>query len=536
MTQSVAAYWLKGRFFQRLNYYPWKPSYWHQLKTVARQALFALQPLPQPQASITGAVWVAPIVFENQKGDCLIPIWLPATIINNQLTIRNDDALPFMPGVLFDPLGPCPLWTESLSAFDTWLQFEYSQIAPSDWASYAQQCLSVLDTFSETDWRDKVSEKGFQFLDQAFILPEPPVAFEVSLSPLQEAFATFSEEDGMDPLPDNQDDMRQKLAALTAGEWMVLPLTRGEPDTIHTIERLGSLLQSLQRSAIKCHFEPQKGMMLWRLSDDAAPMWQPLRQMEACDILIIEAAERLLPGQLFRFLGFAQSAVFLGDPKAMTLSPLWGGFQESHLLSQHGLADDALEEALHFRGMHVATGSALQVARTHPLFGSDDLPNQHTVPLHFVDLPGQSHQVPAGLANPEQASRLVHWLQVKVLTEDWAQASFILVTLFEAQRDCLQRALMEGGLHFPVYTLTELPAKRFDKVILSTVYTQADPRPFLLDVGEALWHQLQASASEGLWVVGDKRIFDPKCHSPTGLLAKRWLPATSDLLLSLKHI
>lgn len=475
MNNSLVRYWDDGRLYQQLN----QP--WHHL------LLPPNTPATSPAESIISQdalIWTAPFVFEKKSenhSEFIIPLWLSST------------GLPFIPAYLFDPLGQYPLFTEPLHVFDQWLRFERSE-------ENAQPYLTLLDQLSQGTWQHTLQSWGFEQTDRQLSLPEAVLRVKTSpaaLNQLQQQFAQYFTED--DELPEPE-----------TASFTVHPFTRGDPAQAVFVEELQQSLLNENKTAVV-------------LQNDS---FIPLDRMKACDVLIIQDAERLLPQMVFPYLAFAQKAVFIGDPLAMTPSPIMTGYQESQLLAQAGLSDDGVQEELYYRGMGIANGSALKVAMTHPLYGhhmqtSSQQPD-FACKIAFMDMPGASED---GMGNRAQALALAQGLSEKSNIKDMHPQDVTIVTLFKKQQAYLQTALNAVGIKIPVVTLHQLPSKRVKQVIFSTVYTKQDPRPFLLDVGEALWHQLQAAATECLWIVGDKTIFDAKCHSPTGKIAKQSLLA-----------
>lgn len=509
MFEQVLSYWQQGRFYQRLNQYP--------LKTNHLSALHALT----PENSDVGEALIAPFVFENASGDKIIPLWLPAVLLENGIGCQTA-ALPFIPGHYFDPMGPCPIFQASLTDWDTSLRFEWMACdQTTDWELWAQQAINWLEN-NGGHWREAIAAKGYFLCEGRFYLKMPETS-DLSPNLLQQNFATFSDEDGLDPHEPASHSIEEQLLALAPGSWMTLPFTRGDPKQMASILAIRRLYLSQDITCLWLHFDARQGFILWQMVTDESVKWEPLHQMRACDVLLITEAERISASQLFRYLGKASRAIWMGDPHAMGASPLWGGFQESHNLAAFDLGADHLEESLHYRGMQVATGSSLQVAMTHPHFGCEFIPETRDVSMQFVSKPGSVQSLLSERCNPEQAEGLVDWLKARITTGDMQVDAVHIVTLFSAQQTCLRQALEAANVSVGVFTVSTLPPKRVDHMIFSTVYTKDQPRPYLLDVGDILWAQLQAATGQCLWVVGDTRIFDPKCHSPTGLLAKRWL-------------
>lgn len=496
MLDRICRYWQYGRWFQALS-----------------DLTHSLLPHPDPD-------WIAPFVFEK-AGAQLIPIWIPLK-----------GGLPFIPTALFDPLNQdaFSLFTEPLPIFDQWLRFEMPDRSVS--GNVHALAREVLDHLSEGKWEQTLIANGFQQVSTdlgvsfaQFCASEPPIGSD-QLNPLQQQYAQFSEDDSILP-PDFdedeavlEDDSPEAPQSQGMSPWKVIPFTRGDPEKKRVIERLRVTTLSENRSLCLLRWDPHTQSTSFLQAHTGETRWRVCDALPPCDVVIIADAEYYFPHQIFPYLAFAHSAIFIGDPYAITPFPVITGYQDEGLLALTLLSDDGIQEEIHYRGMGIATGNALKVAMTHSLYGTH-APTRSHLPkrIAFVDQPGQSLQ--SG-ANPAQAADLAQWLEEAISTGEIDQQEVIIVTLFKAQQRCLQAALSTIGLSNRVYTVTTLPTRRMPHVVFSTVYTMEDPRPFLLDTGEALWHQLESAAAEVLWIVGDADIFDPKCHSPTGKIAKQW--------------
>ena len=95
-----------------------------------------------------------------------------------------------------------------------------------------------------------------------------------------------------------------------------------------------------------------------------------------------------------------------------------------------------------------------------------------------------------------------------------------IITLFEGQKSYLLNKFKSLNLNIPVYLLAEIEVLQKDIILFSPVYTQTQPRPYLLDEGEAPLKKLQACAKQFLYIFADRTIFDPHTHTPSGQLAK----------------
>lgn len=481
MIDRVVRYWLYGRFYQQLAAM--------QLSPVGAQV---------PPECVD---WIAPFVY-GKGSQTIIPLWLPTS------------GLPYIAPTLFDPLGPYPILTEPLHVFDQWLRFEWTETT-------GHQSEALLDQLSEGQWQQRLDDLGFKLIAKDVDFTGPSFEGTMPLNALQQQFAQFFDEE-------------EALPELESCGWTVTPFTRGDPAQNRCIEKTRLQLLSENKSVMMLRWDPRRDRVrFYKAQQDQNEKWVEREGMRACHLLIIADAERFFPHAIFPYLGMAQQALFLGDPNAITPFPIVTGYQDACLLEQVGLADDGIQEELQYRGMGISTGNALRLAMTHPLVGSpfhaSTLVGHGPAKVWFVDQAGQSMQ---GQYNPQQATGLVQWLQVQIHRKVIDPKEAIIVTLFKMQQQYLRKALADCGITCDVRTVYQIPAKRVKNVIFSTVYTVSDARPFLFDVGDAIFYQLQAAASQVLWIVGDTAIFDNKCHSPSGKIAKQWMtePVLSESL------
>lgn len=265
--------------------------------------------------------------------------------------------------------------------------------------------------------------------------------------------------------------------------------------------------------------------------------------VQAYDLLIIDSAHRYLPQQIAPYLTQAKRAIFMGDNQEYEAMPAISSIAEERALAKHQLQDEDIIEQMHYKGMLQSIGNAFQVALANSNVISCQLPsrilyhpainqvlriNKKTLQvtekfnegdgLHLLDKPGNCEKQGNEFVNELQAAAIVDWLLQGPLRARLADIQ--IMTPFNLQQQVLLAKLQAAGIACPVYDFQNLPSRVCDYVIFSPVMTLGMQRPFLFDRGEQHFYRMMVRASRGFWIVGDKRIFDPKTHSPSGQIAK----------------
>jgi len=259
------------------------------------------------------------------------------------------------------------------------------------------------------------------------------------------------------------------------------------------------------------------------------------------DCIVIDEAQTKMPQQVAPYLANTTQALFLGNNQEHETSPAISPLAEERALAKHQLDDEETIEQMHYKGMLIGTGNALTVALAntrvpvmtldaglyHPQI-ADFLGERQYEPLteftadegmHFLNIAGCVEKNGLAQRNELEAHTIVHW----VLNGPFKAKQHLIqvFTPFAAQRQFIQQQLQLAGVRCPVYDFAHLPNEVGEYGVFSPVYTQLCRRPFIFDRGEHHFYRMIARARRAFWIVGDKRIFDPKMHSPSGQLAKR---------------
>ncbi|MCS5711754.1 DNA2/NAM7 family helicase [Candidatus Berkiella aquae] len=261
------------------------------------------------------------------------------------------------------------------------------------------------------------------------------------------------------------------------------------------------------------------------------------------DLVVIDSAHRFMPQQIMPYLACAKQALFVGDSKEIESLPAISSVAEEKALVKHHLHDEEIIEQMHYKGMLQSIGNAFTVAlaNTNILLENLALSNDYHTQLsqflgekraisspkepvfsekngfHFLDVRGFcSKNTQHQWSNELEATAIVECLLTGALYQSEVQIFAATV----AQQQLILRKLHHAGLDRAVYSLRDSAPSQTDYVIFSPVYTIGTPRPFLFDRGEQHFYRMIVRAKKGFWLIGDKRIFDPKTHSPSGQLAK----------------
>lgn len=271
------------------------------------------------------------------------------------------------------------------------------------------------------------------------------------------------------------------------------------------------------------------GWSLLRLSVREALVWEKIDTLPInASLMIINEANRLLPQQVAPFLAVAQKGLFLGDEQDLPPCLAISAFQEEKDLQTAQFLDEELIEQLHYKGLLPSIGNAMTVALKNNYwqeltsFGTWQstltLANKKDISYEIIPISGQSEKIGNGLCNPEEAKGLIEWLtkEIHQLT-----SNMVIVTSFLAQKRILDNLLKQAAINIAVFVIDELPSHEWDRVIFSPVYSLNDSRPFIFDQGDYYFYSLIARTKKTFSIVGNRDLFNPKMHSPSGNLAKR---------------
>lgn len=257
------------------------------------------------------------------------------------------------------------------------------------------------------------------------------------------------------------------------------------------------------------------------------------------DLLLIDEAQKIQPQQIAPYLAKSKQALFLGDNQADETWPAISPLAEERELAKHQLDNEETIEQMHYKGMLLGTGNALKVALANTRIPSISLDACLYHPqiaafikeavysggsfteeegLHLLNITGATEKKGHQLLNELEAHTIVNWIINGPLANK--QQSIQIFTPYTAQQDFLKQQLQLAGVQCAVYDFAHLPNRVSDYVIFSPVHTAACRRPFTFDRGEHHFYRMMTRARRAFWIIGDKRIFDPKMHSPSGQLAK----------------
>ncbi len=258
--------------------------------------------------------------------------------------------------------------------------------------------------------------------------------------------------------------------------------------------------------------------------------WERVDTLQACDLLIIENAQKLLASEVIPYLAHAQKAVFLGDNQDINAVPVLSSFPEEWELARYELTEEEIIEELQYKGMLLSNGTAFRVALANSAYqeiydhgvqvaGLSIDTESPELEYHGMTAIGDSRYQGKELVNESQAQIIVQWLTTGPLAKAHEQTA--ILTPFGAQKEFLLQKLKDKSISCEVLTFDELTGKRWHHVIFSPVYTAQNQRPFVFDQGENMIYSLQRRATQSVWVIGDLSIFDERMHSPSGNLAKK---------------
>jgi hypothetical protein len=268
-------------------------------------------------------------------------------------------------------------------------------------------------------------------------------------------------------------------------------------------------------------------------------------------ILIIEEADQRLPCEMIAWLEEVDCAIFMGNPQEYYQGSRLDSMVCQQLLAASQVDSDEYYDDLHYKGMLLSTGNAWQVAfhnqfyRTpsvlyevdskHPaivaycnLFHRKKLQSNNFINndvqyegIHLLPVEGQHYSQQGEDVNPTEAKAIFDLVQS---WQAWLKGETIaIVSFFPHQVMLLQKLFREVQYPVNVIAYQDLSEQCWDYVLFSTVLTKADPRPYIFDQNDTFFYSLTVRAKRGLWIAGQKALFNPKMHSPSGKLAKQQL-------------
>lgn len=156
------------KYWQQLGW-----TTWFQSLPAAKELREYLQPLSldelaqsQLLTAVTdeAEIWVAPFIFENAAQQFWVPLWIPAKVISQKLTLDHGLNLPFLPIGQFEEPS---IFNQPVHHFDDLLRDKILDMPFECWQDFYQQCVSMLDLLSDAKWQQNIQNQGFQRLSSA---------------------------------------------------------------------------------------------------------------------------------------------------------------------------------------------------------------------------------------------------------------------------------------------------------------------------------------------------------------------------------
>lgn len=229
-------------------------------------------------------------------------------------------------------------------------------------------------------------------------------------------------------------------------------------------------------------------------------------------------------------------------------SPILTPLQDSFLTHRYQLTQHHSDAILEEMGALVSTGNAFQLIQTHSVYEDPTYPGMGytrtfyleahdklietgsqlglSTKMDFQPIVGQMVADRGSFVNQPEALHLLNWLKNK---ESSVIENAIIVTVFAAQKDYLNRIFTEAGLSIPVYCLKEAIGKKAKWVIMSMVYTPDLPGASVYDQNPWLLPEISKMAKEQMVIFADPGVFSLS-HTTLGKFAQKVWAKTAEPL------
>lgn len=316
------------------------------------------------------------------------------------------------------------------------------------------------------------------------------------------------------------------------------------------------LMERVESVPLKVLSAPNNKLLMLDLLTSEDDNKYHLEQDISIEYLLINEAEQQTTSRLLPLLAMAQNAIFFGDRLAIGQSPLLSAFEDEFILKQVYQQNEEEIETLQILGAALSYANAFVLAlnqsRYHPALSTCML-SQEGIKLKYIKRKQQSlfnywnqsyHGSTLILNDPKMLMSLqppIYFIDVhnketgQMIGVNKLEAETILLCLqenMELQSHCVvvtpfyeqQQLLinMLSGFSIEIYNFSDLPAREYNTIIFSPVYSEHSKRPFLFDEGKSYFYSLISRAKQSFWIVGDRKIFQAYLHSASGDIAK-WL-------------
>lgn len=212
ISTAVLNYWQEHTWKVHYNQFPIEQICDQRFKKCEME--YGVLPLPD------GHVWIAPYVFKNKTNQFWIPIWLPASIKNQTISIRDNIIFPWVGPQQFSLLHNLSPFRESFSFYENYLRFDCiqeGQLIWQDWSTLLSAADDLLDQLGN-DWKRQLTEMGYTLLEEVIVHCEQTVVLPSNL--LLQEFAAVPDWEAQQ-LEDPDEDACEEIT-VSPGQWLTV--------------------------------------------------------------------------------------------------------------------------------------------------------------------------------------------------------------------------------------------------------------------------------------------------------------------------
>ncbi|MFO1257414.1 MAG: hypothetical protein U1E78_03205 [Gammaproteobacteria bacterium] len=260
--QACLKYWQQAFVRSSCNRIDYKLDSQTGLR-VSKSDILVGQINPEFVSGEAQTVWIGLEVAQHKnttQETYLIPLWFAAELDHTgKLSCHPRLNYPWIPSVLLDPLSRGPLLGLLPQMDEAWAYFfQKNDQGNLNWSDFIQQSLKFLIHIAGAAWQDKITEAGYQFIDEGIILFENK--FQFRPSSLLNNFMSLEEQPFQEEL--TNEVLLKKIANYPGVSYQDAKLTEEDLKAFLHASELGET----QLLSVTAPAGSQKQVMIWNLA------------------------------------------------------------------------------------------------------------------------------------------------------------------------------------------------------------------------------------------------------------------------------
>jgi len=156
-------YWKSHQWRSQFNVPQLTQSELPEHQIISEKQIENIEPLTIAECSENEKVWLALKLYNSSEADkLLLPLWIPAQIIQGKINLRTEAVLPWIPGIYFYPHSQ--LYFQHIACYEDFLRYDCldnnKNYVFSSFIHFQYACLKLLDSLFESPWQAAIDSLG----------------------------------------------------------------------------------------------------------------------------------------------------------------------------------------------------------------------------------------------------------------------------------------------------------------------------------------------------------------------------------------